>query len=57
MALKDANLIPFEVKQRQFLKEVFCNLPTEYMRISPAATVQWILVAFRFISVEASLYN
>lgn len=57
MALKDANLIPFEVKQRQFLKGVFCNLPMGYMRISlfginaPAVTVQWILVAFRFISV------
>lgn len=48
MALKDANLIPFEVKQKQFLKEVFCNLPTGYMHISlfginaPAAIVQWI---------------
>lgn len=23
MALKDANLIPFQIRQRQFLKEVF----------------------------------
>jgi len=48
MALKDANLIPFEVKQRQFLKDVFFTLPMGYMRISlfginaPAAIFQWI---------------
>lgn len=48
MALKDANLIPFEPKQRQFLKEVFCSLPKGCMHIlvfgitAPADIFEWI---------------
>lgn len=56
MALKDANLIPFQLRQRQFLKEVFCSLPKGYKHnilfeiIKPADTFQWVFGVLTFIS-------